>query len=384
MSPAPTRNDAIDRLRGAVMVLMALDHARDFFGDFSRSPTNLATTTPALFATRWITHFCAPVFVFLAGTAAFLSGARKTKGELSRFLATRGLWLVFLELTVVRFGWFFDPFFSFSLFQVIWAIGCSMIVLAALVHLRPALIAGIGGSMIAFHNLLDTATAASVHVPSWLFAVLHKPARFEIAKGHVLFIAYPLVPWIGVMALGYAFGVWMQRPSEERRRLVLRLGIALSLAFVLIRGINRYGDPHPWQRQRDLGFTIASFLNCEKYPPSLLYLLMTLGPALVALALMDSDEKEPSRSPLSVFGKAPLFYYVAHIYLLHLLAVAVGFALHGKEALTFAFYMRGGLRMSLTRVYLIWIFVVVVLYAPSRWFAQLKARRRDLWVLGYL
>jgi uncharacterized membrane protein len=284
---------------------------------------------------------------------------------------------------VVRFGWFFDPFFAFTMLQVIWAIGWSMIVLAALVHLRASWVGALGASMIASHNLLDRLHAAGSR-PSWLLAILHQPARFEPVKGHVLFVAYPLVPLIGVMAVGYALGVWMERPIDERRRLLLRLGVATCLAFVLLRLLNRYGDPHPWQSQRTAVLTLASFLNCEKYPPSLLYLLMTLGPSLVALALLESREAAQRRGFLTAFGTAPLFYYVLHIYALHLVAVAIGLALFGTQVFTAQFYLRGGLRMSLPLIYLLWMAVVAALYPPTRWFAELKARRRDLWMLGYL
>ena len=274
------RHDAVDFLRGAVMVLMALDHARDFFAGFREGLTDPATTTPALFFTRWVTHFCAPVFVLLAGTGAFLSksGGRST-ASLSRFLWTRGLWLVLLEMTVVRLGWLFDLTYAFSILQVIWAIGWSMVVLAALVYLPVAAIGALGVAMMLTHDLLDGVGA------TWglLWDVLHQPAMLEWMPQHQVRIAYPLIPWVGVMAAGYAFGAMLTRPPDEKRRLLLRLGLSLITAFVVIRAVNHYGDPHPWSPQRSPLYTLLSFLNCEKYPPSLDYLLMTLGPALVVL-----------------------------------------------------------------------------------------------------
>lgn len=351
------------------MVLMALDHARDFFGDGRRDPTALATTTVPLFLTRWITHFCAPVFVLLAGTSAYLMLSRGD-GEraVSKFLLTRGLWLIVLELTVIRVAWFFDLTWRFTALQVIWAIGWSMIGLAALVFLRPRVVGALGVATIALHNLLDHHALG----PKWLASILHAPGLLEPASGYRLFVVYPLIPWIGVIAVGFALGEIV----SERRKL-LWLGAATTAAFVVVRGLNRYGDPRPWSGELH---PVLSFLNCQKYPPSLAYLLMTLGPALIALALL---EKRASR-PLEVIGRVPLFYYIAHLYLLHTLALLGAWWLRGESILGRPFFAGGGVRAGLPGVYLGWLLALAILYPLCRWYAALKLRRRDVWVLRYL
>ena len=298
--PARGRVDSIDLLRGIVMVIMMLDHTRDFvhYGSFQFDPTDLTKTNVALFFTRWITHFCAPVFVFLAGTGAYLQVARgKTKKELSRFLVTRGFWLIVLEFTLVRFGATFSLDSSFlGMMQVIWVIGVSMIVLAALIHLPLRAVAGIGIGMIALHNLLDRFQVQGWRGPNspvpgfWakLYMILHQANEpFPIFgwPSPVVFVLYPLIPWIGVMAAGYAFGAIYQRDAGRRRRLLLLMGSVATLLFIVLRAANLYGDPSSWSRQSTFAFTLLSFLNTTKYPPSLLFLLMTLGPAMLALAV---------------------------------------------------------------------------------------------------
>ncbi|TAK26836.1 MAG: DUF1624 domain-containing protein [Myxococcaceae bacterium] len=381
MSTPRDRNLAIDALRGAVMVLMALDHARDFYADgFRTEPTNLATTTAALFATRWITHFCAPVFVFLAGTAAFLYRAKHGPAAGSRFLLTRGLWLVLLELTAMRLGWTPDPFYRFTLLQVIWAIGWSMVALSALSRLPLVAVAGVGAALVAGHNLLDAVTPADLGRLGWLWKIAHEGGALEPLRDHRLYVAYPVLPWIGVIALGYAFGAWMRLPLELRRPRTLRLGLALTAAFVLLRALNRYGDPVPWSSQpRGALFTAMSFLNCDKYPPSLLYALMTLGPALCALALLDGAKPGRAMRVLSVYGSVPLLYYFAHLVLMRWTGLAISFARFGSEVIS----SRGRTGLGLGAAYLGWIVVVVGLYPLCRWFAGVKARRRDWW-LSYL
>jgi uncharacterized membrane protein len=319
MFPHRVRLDSIDLLRGLVMVLMALDHTRDFFSASGLNPRDV--NEPALFLTRWVTHFCAPVFVFLAGTSAFLYSARgRTTCEVSRFLFTRGLWLVLLELTIVLFAWTFSIFPDFVVLQVIWAIGISMMLLSGLIYLPHWVIGAFGIGMILGHNLLDGIQAEQLGQFGWLWNVLHQPARLHPASDIAVFALYPLIPWIGVMAAGFALGSVMLLEPAHRRRWLIRVGVAVTLGFVLLRATNVYGDPAPWAPHDTLSATVLSFLNTEKYPPSALYLAMTLGPALVALAGFESARGKLARVFIT-FGRVPLFYYVTHLLLLHTLAV---------------------------------------------------------------
>ena len=399
-----TRIDSIDLLRGVVMVIMMLDHTRDFVHNAARAfdPTDLSQTNVALFFTRWITHYCAPVFVFLAGTGAYLQLARgKSKSELSRFLVTRGLWLVLLEMTVVQFAVTFHPDYRFLGFlQVIWAIGVSMIVLAALIHLPNSAVAAIGLLMIALHNLLD-----GVRVQSWrgpgtpvpgfaakLWILLHQPFEgFPIFGEHSpgLFLIYPLIPWIGVMAAGYTLGAVYQWDAPRRRRFLLILGGVATLLFNIIRAINVYGDPSEWSHQKTLVFTVLSFLNTTKYPPSLLFLLMTLGPAIIFLALAETgDAGGPARRFFVTFGRVPLFFYILQWITAHLISIALHVAF-GKPSgwlwqspLNFA-PPDLAIGFNLAVVYAAWIAGVLLLYPLCTWFAGVKQRRKDWW-LSYL
>jgi len=385
------RLDGLDLLRGAVMIIMALDHTRDFFSRDALifDPTDLTKTDGWLFLTRWITHFCAPVFCFLAGTGVFLSlGRGKTKRDLSWYLVTRGLWLVFLELTLVQFGWTFriDPHALGG--QVIWALGWSMVFLAALIHLPVWGVGTFGLGMIVAHNLLDPILPAAFGRWSWLWNVLHVPGGFQIAPHYMFFIAYPLIPWVGVMAAGYAFGKLLQRDRPERRRILLWLGLGLTAAFIVIRATNAYGDPQPWSKQTTPLFTLFSFLNCTKYPPSLLYLCMTLGPAILVLSFFDR-ELGPWSKPIIVFGRVPLFYYLLHLPLIHGIAILLASLRHGAaggvwlgppwDPATAAAYPQN-YGYGLGVVYAIWILVILLLYPLCRWFANLKQRRRDAWL----
>jgi uncharacterized membrane protein len=394
--PGRNRLDAIDLLRGLVMVVMALDHVRDYFSDAGVDPTDLSKATPLLFLTRWVTHFCAPVFVFLAGTGAFLSGARgKTRAQLSVFLLTRGLWLVVLELTLVRLGWCFNFDYRFLGVGVIWVIGCSMVVLSVLVFLPLSVITGLGVFMICFHNLLDGLSADQVGLPEGLWVILHgigAQGTDSFVVNEVMFATgYKLIPWAGVMAAGYGFGaVWLlERP--QRRKWLLGLGTGLTAAFILLRAVNVYGDSvRPWILQDEPLFTALSFLNCHKYPPSLHYLLMTLGPAILALALFDRDTGPLGRL-FVVFGRVPLFYYLIHIPLIHALAVALDQIRFGWSPLVDKGFwdlrlpeLPQGYGVSLPVVYLIWLGVIVTLYPLCRWFAGVKQRHRDVWWLSYL
>ncbi len=273
------RLESIDIVRGVIMILMALDHVRDFLGYPGVNPTDPATTTIPLFFTRWITHFCAPVFFLLTGTGAYMSRRKKSKPELSYFLFTRGLWLIFLELVVTRgFGWQFNFDYHVAVLVVLWALGWAMIALSALVYLPTYVVAAFGVVMIATHNLLDSVQSSN---PFW--SILHAPNVVWASPQHVVFVAYPLIPWIGVTAAGYGLGQVYGWSTARRKTFLLRLGIALTAAFILLRGINTYGDPLRWSTQKSAAFTVLSFLNTTKYPPSLLFLLMTLGPAMLFL-----------------------------------------------------------------------------------------------------
>lgn len=372
---------AIDVLRGAVMVLMAIDHVRDFFSSAHGDPTDLDHTTPGLFVTRVITHFCAPVFCLLAGTGAYLSGARgKSKRELSWFLFTRGLWLVLMELTLVRFGWTFDLGYHFTPLQVIWSLGWSMVVLAALVHLPTWAIGAFGLAMIAAHNALDGFHA---HGALW-WQILHEPfKRITLADGHHALIIYPLVPWIGVMAAGYAMGALVDTTPELRVRRLHAMGFGLVALFVLLRAWGGYGDARPFEHERTALFTAFSFVNTTKYPPSLLYLAMTLGPSLVVLALLE-HRRGPVAQKLATFGRVPMFFYLLHLPLIHGAAGVVAFARYGARAFTFGpMNLPDDYGFGLPGVYLAWALVVIALYPLCAWFAALKQRRRDLTILSY-
>ena len=379
------RIESVDVLRGVVMVLMALDHVRDFLG-LPLSPTNLATTTVPLFFTRWITHFCAPVFFLLTGTGAYLSLGRKSKSEISRFLWTRGLWLIFLEIVPERcLGLQFNFDYRVTLLLILWGLGLAMIVLAALVYLPDWAVTTIGVVMICGHNLFDF-----VHSTNPLFIFLHAQGTVLSASGHIVFVAYPLIPWIGVTAVGYGLGRIYGWTPQRRRTFLLRLGIALSAAFVVVRAINSYGDPNRWSMQKSAAMTLVSFLNTTKQPPSLLFLLMTLGPALLALWALDGRTPQFLR-PVLIIGRVPLFYYLLHIPLIHVIGVIVCYARYGHIYWMFQspdlsripMTTPPGWGFSLPVVYLVWGIVVLLLYPLCRWFAGVKQRRSEEW-LRYL
>ncbi|MBX3438636.1 MAG: DUF1624 domain-containing protein [Planctomycetaceae bacterium] len=390
---ARPRMDSVDMLRGLAIVLMSLDHVREFLSAAQIAPTDVAQTTPALFFTRWVTHFCAPIFVFLAGTGAYLYRTRgKTAGQAAVFLLTRGLWLVVLELTVIRFAWFFNMHYgTYSLAQVIWTIGWSMVVMAALVFLPIAAIAAFGVLLIAFHNLFDPVAADSFGAWAWLWRFLHDGGGITPLPGMYIHVAYPLIPWVGVMAAGYAFGALMQLPQEVRRVQTFSLGVMLTLTFLVLRWTNVYGDPAAWSVQPESLRTVLSFLNLQKYPPSLLFLLMTLGPALIVLAFADRPAGPCGRF-LITFGRVPLFFYILHLYVIHALALGLVYLQTG-ETPDWLFSFPPGhagtdkdghpCGVNLLALYGIWIAVVVGLYPLCRWFAGIKRRRGDFW-LSYL
>ncbi len=393
---AATRIASVDLLRGLVMVIMALDHTREYFTNTNFPPEDLAHTFGAMFFTRFITHFCAPVFFLLAGTGAFLSVSRgKPLREVSRFFWTRGLWLVFLELTVVGFGWTF--FLPFGLAGVIWELGWSMVAMAVIVRLPIRWIAILGVVMIVGHNLLDGISPDSFGRFSWLWMAVHSPAMYWIKEpNRYLFFMYPLIPWVGVMASGYAMGALLQRP--DRKKLLFRTGIVLTAAFFVLRGINLYGNGiaglppsvGPWSVQPTLTLTVISFFNTLKYPPSLDFLLMTLGPALIALAWLDGVKAERGLGrALLIFGRVPMFYYVLHIYLIHIMAILVAQMVHQPSAWLWSwdFILQpipAGYGHGLPFIYFMWITALLILYAPCKWYMEFKRQHREWRWLSYV
>ena len=388
-----SRIESIDILRGLAMVIMALDHVRDYFnfGSFFINPTNLDTTTPILFFTRFITHNCAPAFIFLAGTSAFLYGSKKSKPELSWFLLSRGLWLVFLEIVVNNLIWTFDLTYSVLILQVIWAIGLSMIFLSFLIYLPKKVLLLIGLSLIALHNLLDGVVMEGESFKSIIWYILHQRTRLLITPEQLVVFAYPIIPWIGLMVLGYCFGTFYQKDFDPalRKKWLFGLGSAAIILFYVIRGVNGYGDLHPWSVQKDTAYTIISFFNVTKYPPSLVYMLITIGPAMLFLALIE-PVKNKATDFLLVFGRVPLFYYFLHVLVIHLAAV-VWMMISGQNwqdmILTADVFINTKLisyGYSLFVVYLIWIALIIMLYPVSKWYMQYKAKHRDKWWLSYL
>jgi uncharacterized membrane protein len=377
---AVSRLASIDILRGIIMVVMALDHVRDYFTDIRFDPLDPTQTTAVLYATRWITNFCAPTFILLAGVSAYLVGKRSTPAQLSKFLVTRGLWLIALEWTVITLAWTFNFKWELGLImQVIWVIGVSMIVLAALIHLPLRVVGAIGLAICVFHNLLDGVPKPESALWGTVWSILHVQGGTAIGYAH-----YPLIPWIGVMAAGYALGSVFDMDAARRRRILLGIGASAVMVFVALRLINTYGDPQPWVPQATFGQTVMAFLNVEKYPPSLLYLLATLGPALMLLAALESA-RGWFAGVLETFGRVPLFFYVLHIALAHLAAGLVAMYMgYGNAVLNnFFFNFPASWGVSLPGVYLAWLFVVVTLYPACRWFAAVKRRRSDWW-LSYL
>ncbi|MBS1839432.1 MAG: DUF1624 domain-containing protein [Acidobacteria bacterium] len=393
---AKPRIQSVDALRGLIMIIMALDHVRDFISSaaFAFEPTDLSRTTAALFFTRWITHFCAPVFAFTAGIGAFfyLQNGR-TKPQLSRFLLTRGLWLVVLEFTVVRFLWLFQIRLQGSLIilLVFWMLGLCMIFLAGLIYLPVRVLAPVSLFVIAAHNLLDGIDPARFGRFATLWQVFHQPGGLPF-HGGFLIIAYPLIPWIFVMSAGYCFGNVLQWAVPRRRKFMISVGTACAILFVLLRALNHYGDASPWSHRKSALFTFLSFLNTTKYPPSLLFLLMTLGPALVALAHLEKFNFS-SKNPLIVFGRVPFFFFLLHIGLAHILYIALNAIRYGWHPYlllappTFGSPLNlfpPGFGYSLPATYAVWLTVILISYPLCRWYADVKQRRRDLWWLSYL
>jgi uncharacterized membrane protein len=390
-----SRLSSIDALRGAVMIIMALDHTRDFFhaGAATFSPTDLTQTTTVLFFTRWVTHFCMPAFMFTAGMGVFLFGRNHTKAQLSKFLWTRGLWFILLELTVMQLAYDFNLPFRFTLLLLIlWIFGICMIAMAALIHLPVRVLAFLSVAAIVFQNGLDGIQAAQFGSLAWVWNLLHQPGVVQVV-GKPALVPYTFVPWIAVMAAGYCCGqVFLLEPAA-RRRVMLKTGLFLTIAFVIIRAANLYGDPVPWAHQTSGMFTALSFLNCTKYPASLDFLLMTLGPLFLVLAYLDQRSFQAG-NPLIVFGRVPMFYFILHFYWLHALAVLAAWLRYGSAAAKFAFsplpsmggpreLFPAGFGYSLWVVYGAWALAVISLYPICQWFANVKATRHDWW-LSYL
>jgi len=389
ISPAKARIESLDLLKGLVIVIMALDHARDYFhfSAFLFDPADPLQSTLPIFFTRWITDFCAPAFSFLAGLSAFMVGKRKTPAELSAFLLKRGLWLVLIELTIVNFGWHFDSHLREISLQVIWALGISMILLACLIHLPKTIVLILSCVLIFGHNLLD-----SIHFDgNILWSILHERNRFAFGDGRFFVTAYPLIPWVAVMSLGYYFGSLYDKSFEavKRRRILNGIGICAIILFFLLIAINKYGDPVRWTNYGDTSKTMMSIFNVTKYPPSLLFLLMTLGATFLFLA---NAEKLKGKvvNFFCTFGRVPFFFYILHIYLIHLIALFVAeFTGFGWQKMILPRFVTRveelkGYGLSLWMVYLIWIIVIVLLYPLCKKFDNYKQNHKEKWWLSYL
>lgn len=384
------RITTIDVTRGLVMIIMALDHIRDLMHvtAMTQNPTDLSTTTAPVFMTRWITHLCAPTFVFLSGTSAYLS-LKKSGGsaEARRFLLKRGLVLILLELTVVNFAFWFDIQFRTIMLQVIYAIGGGLVLVSLLARLPVRWVGGIGLLIVFGHNLLGLLPAITNPAARFVTALLFRPDFFQFGPNFSLLVAYPVIPWLGIMLVGFAFGSLIDQPMEVRKRLTLQLGLGALALFVVLRFINVYGDPAPWSVQKDPLFTVLSFINLTKYPPSLLYALLLVGIALVILWLADGADNVVTRW-LTVYGKVPMFYYIIHWYCVHLLMVAMVF-LQGQnlsqvKAGELNFGRPPGVGISLGMVYLVWFGLVLALYPLCRWYYRYKTSHPEIGLLRYI
>ena len=390
------RIDSIDVLRGIVMVIMAIDHVRDFIhqGAYLDDPLNVSTTTPVLFFTRWITHLCAPTFVFLSGLSIYLQSIRKTKSELSSFLIKRGLWLIFVEFGLITLGMTFNPFYSLLIMQVIWAIGISMIILGFLSRLPYKFLLGIGLFIVLGHNALDFWEAEPGFKAGFWWDLFHHGsfAIYPIAKDHFIAIMYPFVPWTGLMILGYCFGIFFtpKFTSQQRQKILLRFGLSLIGFFIVLRAVNLYGDPNPWTPQNTVFHTFLSFIKVHKYPPSLAYMSVMIGIAILALSLLETIQNKITQV-FRVFGRTAFFYYILHFYLVHTICMILYFsrghslveAINGLQTFPFLFSIKGE-GYSLGFVYLIWIFVISSLYPLCKWYDSYKTAHKEKWWLSYL
>jgi len=383
------RIQSIDLLRGLVMIIMALDHVRDFFHSQVTiyDPLNFSHTSTSIFLTRWITHFCAPVFVFLAGTSAYLVGIRKGKRALSKFLLTRGIWLIIVEIIIMNFAFSFDWRFSVIGLQTIWALGVSMIVLSVLIYLPNQIILALALLIIGLHNALDTINVEGTDVEAFGWSLLHEPKFFPY-KPFQIFVLYPVLPWIGLMAAGYCFGqLYTRYDADKRKKLLIILGTVCILLFVGIRFTNMYGDESQWAKQQTPIFTFLSFINASKYPPSLLYILMTIGPAMLFLAFTERPLRRFGNI-IATYGKVPMFYYILHFYLIHI-AAKIAALLSGysfNEVMNsgpFGQPLQGyGFRLWV--VYVVWLGIVAFLYPLCKRYAKYKSDHPEKWWLSYL
>ena len=387
------RITSIDLLRGFIMIVMALDHIRDYFhaDAFLYDPLDLGKTSVVLFFTRWITHFCAPVFILLAGTSAFLSGQRKTKKELAAFLVKRGIWLIILEETVINFSWFFNIHFTYFVFGVIWVLGVSMICLAGFIFLPRKWIMGIGLVMVFGHNLLDGVHFNNNTISGFLWGAIHERKIFPFGEIHIG-EGYQIIPWVGVMALGYCLGSIFANGFDAtgRKKILLQLGVGSWILFIIIRGINIYGNLLPWTTQASSERTFLSFINITKYPPSLDYLLVTEGFAFIFLALTENVSNRFTKI-ISVYGRVPMFYYIIHLFLIHIFALLL-VVWQGHPWTDMTEFSRTvnamprlkGYGLSLAGVYLVWLSIVAILYPLCKKYDRYKSSHRDKWWLSYL
>jgi uncharacterized membrane protein len=386
------RDHTVDFLRGAAMILMALDHVRYYFSSPFIDPLDLTLTSPSLFLTRWVTHFCAPIFVFLAGLGIALSLQKsRNKPEMTRFLLTRGFLLIVFELTIIQWSWDFSFDYSHATTAlVIWAIGWSMICLAGLIYIPKAIVGALAVFMIFGHNSLDMIrVTAESHSLAGLWMILHQVGSFPLSSSIQFSVLYPLIPWVGVMALGFVCGELYTLFESERRSYFRYMGLGCLALFVVLRSLNIYGDAMPWSPQKDFVYTALSFINCTKYPPSLLYLLMTLGPALLLLGELSLQRPNLVASFLSTLGRVPMFFYLIHIPLIHSMSIVLAsWNFHQTDFLffmidTFKTKLPTSYGYSLSSIYFIWFFCIALLVYPCLWFAKIKGTKKYIW-LRYL
>ncbi len=387
------RIESLDLLRGLIMVIMALDHTRDFFhiNGLTGNPLDPATTTPALYFTRWITHFCAPTFVFLSGLSAWLQGQRKTKKELGAFLVKRGLWLILVDLAVMSLLLTADIHYGLFVLETLWSIGAGMVVLGLMIHLPFNVILATGLIIFFGHNLLDLAEKArGFDIPVW-WSFLHRVAIIPLWGNHSLFIFYPFLSWAGLTLLGYCCGkLFTNETLQRRKKILLGIGISAIILFIVLRAINIYGDPISWSLQKNAIQTFFSFMNVQKYPPSLLFLCATIGSVLIFLALIKNTESRLAKI-IKVYGRVPLFYFIVHFFILHLAQVitylsrshTVAEGMKGLPGLPFKFATPGE-GFNLIIVYVIWIAIVILMYPLCRWYDNYKTGHKEKWWLSYL
>ncbi|MEO8771071.1 MAG: heparan-alpha-glucosaminide N-acetyltransferase domain-containing protein [Ferruginibacter sp.] len=379
------RIESVDLLRGIVMIIMALDHVRNYFhyDAFLYSPTDLNKTGGFLFFTRFITHYCAPVFVFLSGISAHIYGSNRSRRELSFYLLKRGLWLVFAELSIITLGWTFNPTYPLFNLQVIWAIGISMIVLSAMIYMNRIYILLTGVLLIAAHNLLDNVHVPGNGIAAFLWSFLHEPGDYALGRFHI-FVHYPVIPWVGIMAVGYYFGGLYNTANDavKRKKMFLYSGAGAIALFIILRSFNFYGDAAQWYMQKNTVFSILSFLNVTKYPPSFLYTLITLGPAMIFLSMAEKPLNIVSEK-IVVFGRVPFFYYIIHLYLIHLFAIIGAMILgYGWPDMILSDRVNRvvelkGYGFNLFIVYLVWMVLVILLYPCCKWFGRYKRNNQS-------